>query len=365
MRAYALAHLSDTVLLRALDDLVVRDRGTTADLVAHIAEVDARALYAPAYASMHAYCLGRLHLSEDAAYKRIQAARTARTFPALFDELAEGRLNLSSVCLIAPHLSSANVDELVRMARHASNAEIRQRLESRFAETQPKPAPPPPARQIEAPLRQLAAQQVERRAGAPVEAPVAAREAIVLDPGPTSYLMQFTITAEDRERLRYAQALSSHAVPSGDVAEIYRRAIEALIAKCERRRFGATSRRQGKRTPVRGRQVPAAVRRVVWRRDGGRCTFVAPSGHRCAARSFLEFDHVVPVARGGLATGENLRLRCRAHNQVAADRVFGARFMREKRRQAHARDAGRGSRSGSPRHGAPRHASPRSPPSGG
>jgi hypothetical protein len=61
---------------------------------------------------------------------------------------------------------------------------------------------------------------------------------------------------------------------------------------------------------------------------------VSAGGRRCKARRFLEFDHAVPVARGGTATVEGLRLRCRAHNQYEADRAFGAEFMRRKRHGA-------------------------------
>src|SRR5215831_1400408 len=76
---YSLAHLTDGTLLQNLHSLVAKDRSNTADLLAHIAEVDQRRLYAPAgYPSMKTYCLGELHLSEDAASKRIQAARIAR-----------------------------------------------------------------------------------------------------------------------------------------------------------------------------------------------------------------------------------------------------------------------------------------------
>ncbi|TMQ69919.1 MAG: HNH endonuclease, partial [Candidatus Eisenbacteria bacterium] len=80
--------------------------------------------------------------------------------------------------------------------------------------------------------------------------------------------------------------------------------------------------------------MPALARRAVWQRDGGRCTFVSAKGHRCEARDHLEYDHVVPVARGGRATTDNLRLRCRAHNQYAAEREFGDAFMDRKRRAA-------------------------------
>ncbi|MFI5370956.1 MAG: HNH endonuclease [Candidatus Eisenbacteria bacterium] len=83
------------------------------------------------------------------------------------------------------------------------------------------------------------------------------------------------------------------------------------------------------------------MRRRVWQRDQGQCTFVAENGRRCEARTRLEFDHVDPVARGGDPTSDNLRLRCRAHNQYAAERAFGEAFMRGKRENGRARAAER------------------------
>jgi len=120
MRAYSLKHLVDSVLLRNLAVVLVRrDCANTATLLAYIAEVDQRRLYLPAgYPSMYAYCLGELHLSEDEAYKRIRAARTAREYPVLFDEVAGGRLHLTAVLLLAPHLTSGNLGELVAAATH-------------------------------------------------------------------------------------------------------------------------------------------------------------------------------------------------------------------------------------------------------
>ncbi|MBI1797425.1 MAG: HNH endonuclease [Candidatus Eisenbacteria bacterium] len=69
----------------------------------------------------------------------------------------------------------------------------------------------------------------------------------------------------------------------------------------------------------------------MWERDGGRCTFVSADGHRCASRARIEFDHIDPYARDGAATVSNVRLLCRAHNQYAAERTFGADFIRAKR----------------------------------
>ncbi len=80
--------------------------------------------------------------------------------------------------------------------------------------------------------------------------------------------------------------------------------------------------------------MPGDVRRAVHARDGEQCAFVSEAGDRCGERGFLEFDHVIPFARGGEPTVPNTRLLCAAHNQHAADRSFGAAFMEQRRAQA-------------------------------
>ena len=88
MKTHVVSQLSDSALLHELASVVARDRVTTAEMLALIAEVDARKLYLPAaYPSMFAYCVGELRLSEDAAAKRIQVARAARRFPAILGEI--------------------------------------------------------------------------------------------------------------------------------------------------------------------------------------------------------------------------------------------------------------------------------------
>jgi 5-methylcytosine-specific restriction endonuclease McrA len=80
----------------------------------------------------------------------------------------------------------------------------------------------------------------------------------------------------------------------------------------------------------RSRHVPADFAREVYLRDSGCCTFRAASGRRCGATRFLEVDHVTPWAKHGEATVENLRLRCRAHNQHAAREYFGGEYVRDR-----------------------------------
>ena len=382
MSEYTLTHLSDAKLLRELTVLVARDREATALLLAHIAEVDARRAYVPeGHSSMFSYCVDCLRLSEDAAAKRIQAARAARRVPVLFGALATGKLHLSALWLLAPHITPDNAEELIAAATHRRKSEIEAFLARTFPAfggtwpsaritpvgsgmprasqgdgglfdehapghvgdgdaTHPQHAPGHVGGEDGALFMQHAPGHVGTGSGRSEDAP-----GHVEVPSQERYLVRVTIARSTHDKLRYAQALLSHSVPSQDVAQVLDRALDALIARLERRKLGAarpkssgqdtsdaSGRGRARRTSTR--YIPAEVRRAVWERDGGRCTFVGAGGHRCESRRFLEFDHAEPFARGGTATVEGLRLRCRAHNQFAAERLFGAGFMRMRRHEA-------------------------------
>ena len=341
--AYSLSHLENHVLMRDLVALVVRDRDTTAAMLAHVAEVDARRLYAPAgYPSMFAYCVGELRMSEDAAFKRIRAARMARQFPAIFAAVVEGRLTLSAVVLLAPHLTPANADELLTAATHKSKFQIETLLAERFPQldlpTLVQPIGPAISvnERAPGPVGVTNSEQATTQVGAlasqlvpgPVEPPAPRTTATQL--APRRFWLQVTVGQETYDKLRRAQELLGHSIVPGDLAEVFDRALDALIVKLEKRKFATTEHPRHSKV-AKGRHVPADVRRAVRERDGDRCTFTSEAGKRCEERTGLEYDHIVPVARGGPSTVENVRLCCRAHNQHSADREFGKGFMDAKR----------------------------------
>jgi hypothetical protein len=135
--------------------------------------------------------------------------------------------------------------------------------------------------------------------------------------------VQFTISRETQEKLRRVQALARHAIPSGDPAEIFDRALTVLLQELERRRCAAvTLPRAAGGVVGSSRHIPASVKREVWRRDDGRCAYMGRDG-RCTEHSFLEYHHVQPYAAGGAATAANIELRCRAHNAYEASLIFG------------------------------------------
>jgi hypothetical protein len=146
------------------------------------------------------------------------------------------------------------------------------------------------------------------------------------------YRVQLTIASETHDKFRKVQVLLRREIPNGDPAAIFDRAITLLLAKVEKVKCGAgaavirpgadTAEAQGWRA---ARAIPRWIRRHVWSRDGGRCAFVSRAGHRCGERHFLDYHHRMPRALGGPNTIDNISLRCRGHNQHAADLVFGPR----------------------------------------
>jgi hypothetical protein len=330
-----LAHLSDRELLAEVASLAARERDTTARLIASLAELDARKLYrGEGCSSLFTYCTQVLHLSEHAAYARMEAARAARKFPLILELLSDGAINLTTIGLLARHLTAENHRELLDAARHQSKRTV----EHLVARLRPRPDVPSSVRKLPQPT-------VATAAPGPRDEPVTELPTVVAVPMPASpnratvapltperYKVQFTVSRETYEKLRRVQDLLRHSVPNGDPAAIFDRALTLLLESVTRTKLAATSRPRRWTAPsASSRHIPAAVRRQVWKRDGGRCAFVG-ANRRCSETSFLEFHHVVPYAEGGKAVVENIELRCRVHNAYESEQYFGPTlFVREAR----------------------------------
>jgi hypothetical protein len=212
-----------------------------------------------------------------------------------------------------------------------------------------------------------------------LEAPRPRASFVPLSPG--RHEVKFTAGQGLRDKLEQLQDLLRHRVPDGDLAVIVELAVDLFFDKTMKQRFAQTQAPKKQRSiqpgddaqtqtseqhraiqrgdegardaarvqpapanasgspcarprQVNSRYIPRAVVREVYARDGGRCTFVSSGGKRCSERGFLELHHHdVPYGKGGKATVDNLRLTCRAHNALCAERDYGRRFMRLKQRR--------------------------------
>jgi hypothetical protein len=427
-----LTDLSDDELVTRLAEICLQAHRLTARMIVHLIEVEERRLdLKAACTSMFDFCVRRLGMSEGAAYRRITAARLVRRFPTLLARIERGELHLSALVLLRPHLSEANVDALVTAVKGKSQREIEEIL-ARFA---PKPDVPSTIRKLPDPAPDAAPRPSVTTADARAAHDVA--RPLRIEPlAEGRYKVQLTASAALREKLERARDLMMHRNPTGDLAIVVERALDALLEKLERERLAKATRRphahhasvdahdparavdderlattsprpheqersarahdparavdderlattsprpheqersarahdparavdderlattsrrpheqersartcelpraaeterlaKATRPPpstkglMSTREIPRAVRREVFARDGEQCTFVDGEGRRCPSRAFLELDHVASRALGGGHDATNLRVRCRAHNRLHAEEVFG------------------------------------------
>jgi hypothetical protein len=330
---------------------------------------------------MFAYCVDELHMSEAQAYLRIQAARLGRQFPLIVQLFAKGSLHLTAIKLLGPHLTADNHMQVLERA----SGKGKRKIELLVAELAPKPDVPSRMRKLPEPstvrvtqvqtlaaptrpaAQTLSASQasgatrpgdashaplsVKMPSVAPavsaslatfaLEAPRARASSTPLRPG--RYKLELTAGQALHDKLEQLKNLLRHQVPDGDLAIIVERAVDLLLDKTVKQRFAQTRAPREPRAIVRSRKansryIPRAVIREVYERDAGQCTFVSPDGKRCCERGFLELHHHdVPYGKGGKATTDNLRLTCRVHNALFAERDFGTGYMRFKLLHARAR----------------------------
>ncbi|MFY3745740.1 HNH endonuclease [Anaeromyxobacter sp. Red801] len=333
----------DTVreLSARLATLLRRERSALAEFLVALAGFDARRAWADlGYASLFHYLHRELRLSKGSAQYRKVAAELIQAVPAVVEPLRDGRLCFTTVIDVARVVNPVNWQEVLPrfygLSRHEA-AEV-------VAALQPHPAPPvrtvltavprPPAGStVELTIPAVTpGSTVElviprRTSGSTVEpAPVAPPSRIAELTPLTATLQRLHVTVSERfarklERLRDLR-------PDLSDDALLEAAVDLLLAKAEKRKSGRSDRPLAAARPSRDPdRIPAHVRREVWRRDGGRCTFLLPSGEPCGSTHQLELDHVVPRACGGASTVENLRIRCRGHNLEEARRVFGDQLM--------------------------------------
>jgi len=360
---YSLKHLSSAQLDRGLDRLLLAQRTYNAKVLAYVAEVAARGDFRRAgYPTMYAYLMGRWNLSESAAYKRARSARAARQFPVLFEAVADGRLHMSAIAELADHLTKDNVSQLMKLVTHKTRRQVQQLVAERFPRPDlPTRIRPLPASGVATGVQDTAIEpEAPKQCSSQAETQVVANTEAQLFPGtagtsmavtgtptsphgfqlmataPQSFALQLTISTAARDYLKRAQELLGFQVAPNDVAGVLELALKDFVEKLEKRRCARTDRPRKTASPAskNPRHIPAAVKRQVRERDGDQCTFVSEDGVRCSERKGLEFDHILAPFDGGKATVANLRMRCRPHNQYAAECALGAEFMRRKRENA-------------------------------
>lgn len=313
---------SENEVIVALKVAVADERRSMRAVLSNLAELDARRLFVGrGFPSAFIYCTRELKYGEGAAYKRVQAARAVRSFPKLLDMLEEGLLPLSTIAAISSHLKTENFNDIVGRCLGKSTREV----EFVVAGLAPKPIASDIVRSISLTSRgnttEFPAMTIPQSTAPPAPGQIgpATNRMVAL----TSALVRISFTANRNtmDKLERAVALMRHKYPDGRIESVIDEALEALLNQKD------PDRRQNPaphKTITSDRRIPQWVKDEVWKRDNGRCAFRTAEAARCSETAWLEYDHILPFARGGRSdVPTNVRLLCRAHNQWAARQVFG------------------------------------------
>jgi 5-methylcytosine-specific restriction endonuclease McrA len=344
----SISTLSDDDLISRVEDLVQRERLTTLEILFHLAEVDRRRLWRDLeYRSMFDYCIRRLRYSEGATARRLRVARLIARHPYVHDRIRDGRLSLCAVSKIASAvLDDGRVDLIAAVegkrldqvdaiiATHRNPARpvresirllcVERRVDEKAAQAALAPNPKPAAADPTAPVTAPAPEPTRRE---PAVRPTVIERV---------FRIQFGIDANTMAKFSRVQSIAAtrrrrHVDLSelfGILCDVYLERYDPARRAHKKTKKGRTERSSATPArPTQARRIPQPVRDEVFRRDGGRCTFVDKSGARCEATINLEVDHVRPFALGGSHEASNLRLMCPAHNRLLAERTYGKRTI--------------------------------------
>jgi 5-methylcytosine-specific restriction endonuclease McrA len=400
-----LSRLSDSKLIRRLNELVQKERETTLDIIRHIIEFDRRQLYLGlGHSSLFDYCTLQLGYSGSSAQRRIKTARCIIEFPEILGLLEKNELNLTGACLLSDILTAENKSELLKEVRFKSKRGIEQivarfrpgkdiidRVKPVFVSALPQQAADTsdgashkfvnsddganqtsgnsrksdnnPSGDSGVPDSGFSPHESMRNnsdistatggsrtragaAGSRQQTPILKKK----------YKLEFAVEPECMKKIEEAKALLSRKYPEGvPLGIILEEALDAYLDKHssrrkkerrEKRRETRQKKREADSAPHthrskknsnisnRSRHIPQAIQDAVFARDKGRCTYVGRDGKRCSSTWNLHIDHIIPFARGGGHSVDNLRLLCGRHNQLEAENTYGKEFMAEKRRKA-------------------------------
>ncbi len=308
--------LSNDFLLNQTRALVAEERKLTTRILWHLREIEDRRLFADrGYPSLFEMCVREFGYSEATAGRRIAAMRLLRELPELEKKLESGELKIGQVSQVQGFLS-AEKREQGKAYSLQEKRELIARIEGKST------------RETERELISIS----------PRSAGVKEKERAV---SATETEIRFIADEKLLLKLKRLQELGAHRLGPGSryadligwLADLGLAKLDPEITKPAKKSIEPAQKAPDTdvslsalrptvsvRKTLHSRYIPATVKRQIWARDQGCCTYVDPkSGRRCGSRSLIQIDHIRPLALGGLSEDPaSLRLLCFQHNQLEA-----------------------------------------------
>ncbi|QLY26886.1 HNH endonuclease [Bdellovibrio sp. KM01] len=330
-------------LIGRLEKLAQSERKLTHLILCHINEMESRRLYAElGFDSMFRYLTTHLKYSEDAAYRRLSAARLLKKSPEIAERLEDGRLTLTQLTQV--------------------QSALRQEIKKSGEDSKSLSAIVP---QILKKIESKSSFETKKTLAQEFNFPIVTIENMIPQRD-DSVRLEITLTTEQLKTLETARDLMSHVLPDGNWAELLtllaQKQIQKILGKeaCSKSnsRPVTLNKEQGAKNTYRNPptetkslstkpnqiatkkstrsflvarkrgHIKVTSKREILISAGYCCEYEHPiSGVKCGSKFQLQFDHIQPVALGGSDGDHNLRVLCRTHNIAEGNRM-GLKCMR-------------------------------------
>ena len=269
-------------------------------------------------------------LTPNAFWKRAQAWRVLKRFPKIEKMIKLGETCVSHVAMLSAKITESNAGVMIEGLKNKSTRELRDFIATVNTDGSIKPSSESIV-EIKLRLSVANANLIERARE------VLAHASVKTNGTPPSHedvvVAALNILLDRKDPMRKAEraVLASASKQNGPDLEVSAtESAEVIIPAARQDSLRSTQPRLTFGLAIKGRRrthIPNAIRHRVWQRDKGNCTHDLGHGHICGDRYMIEVDHLIPLVKGGTHTIDNLALKCRRHNLLAAEQNFGAAFM--------------------------------------
>ena len=376
--------LSNQQLLSQTKFLVQKERNTHIQVLHHLDEIDSRKLYLElGFSSLFDYAVKELGYSEGAAYRRIKAMKLCREVPETESRLKSGKLSLSSACQLQAFFEKqdkkAKVEKLVlqkEMAHQREGSNKNKEIKNSTVHQKPSMEDQPNNKfclSLSVERKQELVKKAERCSTRATMKLLSEVDPSLFVPkeqarflGKGKVEIKVVIDESCHKKLEELKGLLSHKNPSLSYGELLSILSEEALEKHDPVRIRKRSKKTGiKKKAVTSpeklksknintnnkqdhksaikksaatsapkwkyagkakklsRAIPSELKRHIWKRDKGQCSYIHPeTKRRCSSKHLLQIDHIKPFSLGGKSELNNLRLLCAGHNRYRSERTF-------------------------------------------
>jgi hypothetical protein len=300
-----LKSVSDMELRRDTKNLVKKEVLIGIEVLQHLREIDSRKSFALwGHSNLYAYCTEELKYSRGSAHRRIASMKLLREVPELEPKIESGELNVSTLS----------------QAHSFFNQEERQLGKTYSVEEK---------KEILSQIEGKSSDQTERLLKSKSPEQKKPEKKRVLNAKETE--IRFTAGQNLMEKFERLKNLMGHKSDAQTYAGLFEELADLALKKLDpMEKPTVVPPSETKSSTGETRYIPEKLKRAIWQRDKGRCSYVDPeSGKRCESKHALQYEHIVPFGRGGKSTFGNLKLLCVSHNQLAAIQAYGPEKMKE------------------------------------